>query len=181
MLEWIIHVSSEACLHLLLNHCKKRMGKWFPLFEPNVIMHWTEVVSEEIMNTVLSLHCYRRRSSMGPIFFKQNLWVLHPHRPWTVGPFTTFEFAELHSILHFCLNPRMLSTHLFCFTASKVLGSNRERGAWDLSPVPFHSSCYPLSLLHSICKNNSVLSSNQAHSNLWFSTYITPREHPRFF
>lgn len=169
MLEWmIIHVTSEACLHLLLNHCKKRMGKWLPLFEPNVIMHWTEVVSEEIMDTVLSLYHYRRRHSMAPIFFKQKFIVLHPHHPWTVRPFTTFEFAELHSILHFCLNTRMLSTHLFSYTASKVLGSNGEIRAWDLSADPFPSSCYFFFLVHSICKNHSVLSSNQAHNNLIF-------------
>lgn len=74
--------------------------------------------------------------------------VLHPHSLWTVGPFTTFEFAEFHVILCFCLNLWMLSTHLFCFTASKVLGSNRERGAWNLSAVPFPFSCYSFSLVH---------------------------------
>lgn len=58
--EWIIHVSSGVCLHLLLNHCKKGMGEGFPLSEPNIIMHWTEEISEKITDTVLSIHLYRR-------------------------------------------------------------------------------------------------------------------------
>lgn len=114
----------------------------------------------------------QKKPSTAPIFFKQKFVALHPHHPWTMGPFTTFEFAEFHCIPHFSL--------LFCFTASKVLGSNRKRGAWDLSAVPFPSSCYS-SLVHSMCENSSVLSTNQAHNNFWFLSPTTPREHPRLF
>lgn len=107
----------------------------------------------------LSTNPYRRQPPMG--CFKQKLSSTPSS---SCLNFTTFELAALPSTLHFCFNPRLLSTHLFCFTASKVLGSGRERGARDLSPDPFHSSCYSLSLDYPIFKNYNVLSNTQAHN-----------------
>lgn len=113
----------------------------------------------------------------------KNSIVLHPHPPWTVGPFTTFELAELPPSSYF--KSWLFRTHLLCLTIGKVFGKGREICTRDMSPVPFHPS---LLLLTSGLPHYQKLqcplqdsSSQYTGSNLWFLYSLTLIHHLRFF
>lgn len=111
----------------------------------------------------------------------KNSGVLHPHPPWTADSSPLLNLQN--SPPFFISDPTpdcslLVCSCLFYFTAGKILGRGRERGAWHLSPVPFLSSCCSLSLDYPIFKNYNVLSNTQAlNLGTTFDFWLPPQPH----
>lgn len=157
--------------HLLLNHCKKGEGQWLPLFEPNVIRHWTDKISAEIVNSVLSIHPSPEKAASDGLLEAKTQQYSILTLPELRDPSRLLNL--LNSLPFFISVSTPDWSHLFCFTASKVLGGGTERGARDLSPVPFHSSCYSLCLDYPIFKNYNVLSNRAQNQGTLFGFWLS--------